>query len=138
MQFLESNGYLLVTDDQYPVVKLTQKSQDIFSGEPVFMKAAKEAKETGVKSEKSRKKPAEELLDTDYGLFEELRRVRMEIAKEERVPPYIVFSDKSLRDMSARKPKTEADFLKVNGVGENKCQKYGKKFLAAVAKWEAK
>ena len=76
--------------------------------------------------------------DTDYGLFEELRKLRLEIAKEQQVPPYIVFSDKSLRDMSARKPKTTTEFLQINGVGENKCKKYGEKFLAAVRQWDAR
>ena len=75
---------------------------------------------------------------TDYALFEELRKLRMEIAKTEKVPPYIVFSDKSLRDMSARKPKTKAAFLAVNGVGEHKCRKYGEQFLDVIAKWEEK
>ena len=78
----------------------------------------------------------EDFLDTDYALFEKLRKVRMEIAKTEGVPPYIVFSDKSLKDMSAKKPGSRKEFLKVSGVGENKCRKYGERFLTAIAEYK--
>lgn len=138
MQFLCSSGYVFVTDDQYPVVKLTQKAADIFGQTPVVMKAAKEQEARIKKSGKDSQKKQAVLQDTDYGLFEELRKLRLEIAKEQQVPPYIVFSDKSLRDMSARKPKTTTEFLQINGVGENKCKKYGEKFLAAVRQWDAR
>ena len=75
-------------------------------------------------------------MDREKGLFEELRKVRLEIARKERIPPYIVFSDKSLRHMSAKKPQTKEEFLEINGVGENKCMKYGGIFLDAIAKWK--
>ena len=94
------------------------------------MKVAKEQE----KKDENKKKSHTDSMDYDYALFDELRKLRLEIAKEERVPPYIVFSDKSLKDMSARKPKTRKEFLEVNGVGENKCNKYGTKFLEVIAK----
>lgn len=105
-----------------------------------MMKAAKEVekKPSADKTKKGKNQKKSDLAGTDYALFEELRKLRMEIAKTEKVPPYIVFSDKSLRDMSVRKPKTKDAFLAVNGVGERKCRKYGKRFLDAIAKWEQK
>ncbi len=136
MQFLSGSGYVLVTDDQYPVVKLTEKSAEVFGEGPVLMKAAKEQKHRATKPGQDTAKVQEDLQDTDYGLFEELRKVRLEIARKERIPPYIVFSDKSLRHMSAKKPQTKEEFLEVNGVGENKCMKYGGIFLDAIAKWK--
>lgn len=66
------------------------------------------------------------------GLFEELRQIRKEIASKENVPPYIVFSDASLRDMEKHLPKDGKDFLQVSGVGEAKNKKYGRQFLAVI------
>ena len=134
LQHLNRLGYLLVTDEKYPVMNLTERSHEVLSGGPIFMKAAKEQERRSVRSsvEKDRKMQAD-LTDVDYELFETLRRLRMEIAKAERVPPYIVFSDKTLKEISARKPRTKEEFLKVSGVGEHKCKKYGEKFLAVLA-----
>ena len=113
LQHLICLGYLLVTDEKYPVMKLTETSDDVLSGGPIFMKAAKEQERRSVRSTvpKDRKMQAD-LTDVDYELFETLRRLRMEIAKAERVPPYIVFSDKTLKEISARKPRTKEEFLK--------------------------
>ena len=73
MQFLCSSGYVFVTDDQYPVVKLTQKAAGIFGQTPVVMKAVKEQEARIKKSGKDSQKKQAVLQDTDYGLFEELR-----------------------------------------------------------------
>ena len=76
---------------------------------------------------------AAELTDADEMLFERLRALRRDIAQEIGKPPYIVFSDKTLRDMCAKRPRTPAEFLEVHGVGENKLNLYGEQFLAAIA-----
>ena len=76
---------------------------------------------------------AAELTDADEMLFERLRALRRDIAQEIGKPPYIVFSDKTLRDMCAKRPRTPAEFLEVHGVGENKLNLYGERFLAAIA-----
>ena len=65
-------------------------------------------------------------------LFERLRALRLEIARDIGKPPYIVFSDKALRDMAQRRPHTSEEFLEVNGVGANKLERYGARFLAAI------
>ena len=75
--------------------------------------------------------------DEEDALFERLRALRREIAQEIGKPPYIVFSDKSLRDMAAIRPVTDDQFLAVNGVGENKLRQYGKRFMEAVASFQA-
>lgn len=140
MQFLSYQGYILVTKDQYPIVKLTEKTEELFAHAPVVMKAAKETekKASAGHAKNGGKQKKEYSAGTDYALFEELRKLRMEIAKAERIPPYIVFSDKSLRDMSVRKPRTKEAFLEVNGVGEHKCRKYGSRFLEVIGQWEQK
>ena len=70
--------------------------------------------------------------DGDEALFQKLRALRLDIARELGKPPYIVFSDKTLRDMVRVKPITDEQFLAVNGVGESKLKQYGERFMAAI------
>ena len=85
------------------------------------------------KTQKSvRKRSTDSLTSAGYDLFEELRKLRLEIAQEESVPPYIVFSDKTLIDMCVKKPFSQAEMLNVSGVGENKLKKYGQRFLETI------
>ena len=144
MNHLMLNGYLAVTNDEYAIVKLTGKSKGILEeGEQVAMKMAREAehpaKVAGASAGKGRKgrkglaaAGGAEFTEADETLFEKLRAVRTEIAKEEKVPPYIVFSDKTLTHMCIVKPATKAEMLDVSGVGEFKYEKYGERFLACV------
>lgn len=95
---------------------------------------------TKTKSKKGRvsKKTATALaLSSDYDpdLFEVLRQVRTTEAKRLKVPPYIVFGDKSLRDMSQNKPQTDEDFLNINGVGDKKLKKFGEVFMDAIREY---
>ena len=75
--------------------------------------------------------------DDKESLFQKLRELRRTIAQEIGKPPYIVFSDKTLRDMARIKPITNAQFLAVNGVGQHKLDLYGKRFMEAVASFNA-
>ncbi len=84
-----------------------------------------------VKKEKAEPKPIFEAKEVS-GLFEKLRKLRTEIAGKENVPPYIIFSDASLRDMELKLPRDSKDFLTVNGVGDAKNKKYGQRFLAVI------
>ena len=70
--------------------------------------------------------------DGDEALFQKLRALRLDIARELGKPPYIVFPDKTLRDMVRVKPITDDQFLAVNGVGESKLKQYGERFMAAI------
>lgn len=125
-------GYLLLTDDEYPILQLTERCAGLSQGEAlVVMKVAKE-QEREKKPKKD--KIAGNLADAqiDRNLFERLRALRLEIAKEERVPPYIVFSDKTLIHMCQLLPKTKEEMMQVSGVGEMKFAKYGLRFLEAI------
>lgn len=130
------NDYLCLSNDEYTVVKLTEKSQGVAEGEEtVEMKLAKEREAEVAEKKWSKRKAADASFgDVDEELFNQLRQLRTEIAKEERVPPYMVFSDKSLAHMCVVKPKTRDEMLSITGVGEFKYNKYGEKFLEAVKK----
>lgn len=121
--------YLYITNDEYSIVKLTENSGRILEGEEVHMKMAKEQERVAKeKKEKKRKTSGITLTDAEEQIFERLRTLRLEIAREEKVPPYIVFSDKTLVHMCREKPKTKAEMLLVSGVGEFKYEKYGERF----------
>ena len=129
-------GYLSLTNDEFAIVKLTEKSRGLLGGEEtVFMKMAKE-QESAAKTQKMRKgragAAAGEMGEDEQSLFERLRALRTQIAREEKVPPYIVFSDKTLVDMCMKKPRTREEMLAVSGVGEFKYGKYGERFLQCV------
>jgi len=142
MNHLAAQGDLKITDDRYPVVRLTSGSDEILQGRQVMMKMAEELPKTAPgktePSDKAGKKggrPADHLQgDMDRGLFERLRTLRLEIAREEKVPPYIIFSDKTLVQMCLLKPKSKTEMLRVSGVGEIKYEKYGERFLTALSK----
>lgn len=137
MNYLMLQEFLTVTNDEYAIVKLTGNSGRILEeDEQVVMKMAKEQEHVGKeKSEKKSKKSkmaGVELSETDEALFGKLRTLRSEIAKEEKVPPYIVFSDKTLVHMCMVKPGKKAEMLTVTGVGEFKFEKYGERFLERI------
>ena len=136
------NGYLRTTDDEYMLVKLDGKAAAVLEGrESVWMKMSREQQRTpkteqeGKDSKKIRKNKAAGQLELDEqgeNLFEKLRKLRMEIAREEKVPPYIVFSDKTLVHMALLKPQSKEEMLRVSGVGEFKYKKYGERFVECV------
>ena len=133
MNELQLRGFLTVTNDGYAVVKLGEQAIAFQAGEvKVEMKLAREEPRGEKKKEVRKKKKAGALTEAEEELFERLRALRMEIAKEEKVPPYIVFSDKTLMNMCAARPRTREEMLAVSGVGEFKFRKYGERFLRAV------
>jgi len=132
MNFLMLNGYLFLTNDEYAVLRLTGKSHEI---EELSMKVAKErelSSKNGNKTSIKKSKKIEDMGDINFELFEALRALRMEIAREEHMPPYIIFSDKSLKDMCMKLPENPEQFLQVSGVGQNKCDKYGERFIEVI------
>ena len=144
MNHLLLNGYLETTDSSYSVVKLTERSEDVLGGaETVTMKMAKEPERRPAKTREEKKKKAvlaSGLREGDEPMFEKLRSLRAAIAREEKVPPYIVFSDKTLVHMCIVRPSDKAEMLTVTGVGEFKYQKYGERFLECVreaGKWNS-
>ena len=87
---------------------------------------------SGSRKNKAGSSGKERFTEKEESLFERLRGLRTEIAREEKVPPYIVFSDKTLTHMCIIKPRTRAEMLTVSGVGEFKFEKYGERFLACL------
>ena len=144
LNYLQLEEYLFVTNDDYAVVKLTVKAKEIMEdNKQIIMKLAKESdrvvKEVESKSKKSKAGVLgkEQFTEKEESLFERLRTLRTEIAREEKVPPYIVFSDKTLTHMCIVKPKSKQEMLKVSGVGEFKFEKYGERFLSCIEKFES-
>ena len=128
MNYLTMQDYLYLTRDEYPVLKLTGRSEAVLNGgQFIRMKIAKE--QPAVKTA-GKERPAAALQgDVDRGLFEALRNLRLQIARESRIPPYLVFSDKTLIHMCRIRPKNKEEMMTVSGVGEAKYKKYGKRFL---------
>lgn len=133
VNYLILKEYLVLTNDEYPVLKLSDQSESVLlQEEPIIMKVAKEREQTQTKKSRKNKNVAAVLGESDEELFQKLRVLRMEISKKEKVPPYIVFSDKTLIQMCAIKPGTRAEMLGVSGMGETKYNKYGERFLKAI------
>ena len=134
--YLLEKGYLSLSNDAYTLVKLTSQSEILLQPDAVLiMKMAREEKKktkTEKESKKTKTKTSSVLSQEDEPLFQRLRQLRMEIAREEKVPPYIVFSDKTLVHMCIIKPHDKAEMLTVSGVGEHKYTKYGEKFLREI------
>ena len=134
--YLLEKGYLSLSNDAYTLVKLTSQSEILLQPDAVLiMKMAREEKKkpkTEKESKKTKTKTSGVLSQEDEPLFQRLRQLRMEIAREEKVPPYIVFSDKTLVHMCIIKPHDKEEMLTVSGVGEHKYTKYGEKFLREI------
>lgn len=130
-----SEGYLRQTEEQYSVLKLGDTAPLMKEDARVMLRTWK-AKEPEKKKKTAKVKSTDGLTSAGSELFEVLRKLRMEIARENGVPPYIVFNDKTLIDMCVKLPATEEEFLEVSGVGENKRKKYGRQFLEAIAEFQ--
>jgi ATP-dependent DNA helicase RecQ len=121
---------LCTTDDKYALLKLGLKANYVMQGnERIIIKLRKD-QDLQVTSKKQR--TSDLLTNKGLELFDKLREVRIEIAKAEKLPPYIIFSDKSLVDMCIKLPFTKGEMLEVSGVGENKYGKYGSYFINAI------
>jgi ATP-dependent DNA helicase RecQ len=117
---LTAEDYLSLADGQFPVVRLKEKAVAVLKNqEKVYQKV-----------EKRKAKAAK-----DSGLFEILRSLRKEISEREKVPPYIVFADSALREMSEYFPVNKNELLSIKGVGESKLNKYGEEFIGAIKKY---
>ena len=137
---LQFREYVEEKGEQYPVICLTSEGKAFMkTEEPLIMKLPKEEseKKSESKEKKNRRKKgavAAELSEKDAELFESLRELRREIASEEKVPPYMVFADKTLAGMCVMRPVTRDEMLEVSGVGEHKLEKYGDRFLEILRK----
>lgn len=130
-------GYLYQTQEKYSVLKLGNITPLKDANTRVIMRTYEEKEpDKKKKTQKAvRKRSTDALTSAGYDLFEILRKLRLEIAKEESTPPYIIFSDKTLIDMCVKKPSDEEEMLNVSGVGANKLKKYGQRFLQEIQKF---
>ncbi|AIY77509.1 DNA helicase RecQ [Bacillus anthracis] len=117
IEFLISDELIAVEHGTYPTLKITEKGKEVLLGkENVLRKERVETRQ----------------IVQDHPLFEVLREVRKEIAQGEGVPPFVIFSDQTLKDMCAKMPQSDSELLTVKGIGEHKLVKYGSHFLQAV------
>ena len=124
-------GY--ITTGEYQVLKLGDISRLKNTETKVMVKITDEDKMAKRKEKpKKNKKGMDSLNSTGFKLFDQLKELRLEIARAEKIPPYIVFNDKTLIDMCTKMPTTKSDMLNVSGVGENKYGKYGERFIEVI------
>ncbi|MCZ1526553.1 DNA helicase RecQ, partial [Enterococcus faecium] len=110
IEYLISNGYLLTINGEYPVLKVTERGIQVLKGqESVYRKEPKKVQQL-----------SDEETDT---LFEVLRELRTDLASEAGVPPYVVFSDSTLKEMSRIRPSSRLEMLQIKGVGQSKLDK---------------
>lgn len=124
------NGYIIQTADQYSVLKIGDISRLREENAKVIVKEIKAKKPEAGKVRKQRSTDA--LTGDGYKLFDKLRELRLTIAREEALPPYIIFNDKTLIDMCVKVPYDESSMLNVSGVAERKFKKYGQRFIDAI------
>lgn len=127
-------GY--IQTGEYQVLKLGDISKLKLKDTKVLVKITDEDKAINRKLKpKKNIKGMDSLTSSGFKLFDKLKELRLEIAREEKMPPYIVFNDKTLIDMCAKMPITKSDMLNVSGVGENKYGKYGERFIAVIKEY---
>jgi ATP-dependent DNA helicase RecQ len=123
IQDLVAQGYLTKSKGQYPILLLTDKSANVLKGtESVMITTAKEKIEI-----------QEQTIQYETALFQQLKDVRLQLAREENVPAYIVLSDASLMEIAAYLPHDKDEFRRISGFGSIKIEKYGKYFWDVVA-----
>ncbi len=124
ISFLVAENYIALYGDQYPVLKLNKMAVEVLKG----------SKKVTIKRIISKQKAVadDEKVPVDNVLFDELRAIRKRIADKQNVPPFVVFSDATLKDMCKKCPTSEEDMLKVSGVGAFKLDKYGEQFMFAI------
>ncbi|MEP3046924.1 MAG: DNA helicase RecQ [Roseibium sp.] len=135
---LVAAGYIDVDHAQFGALILTEKSRTILRGEETIA-LRKDRNAAGLKKTRTSRSAslADDLDQDDRLLFERLRRLRTQIARDQGVPPYVVFPDATLAGMASARPVTSDGLLDVSGVGQSKLEKYGEAFLDLVEAFEA-
>ncbi len=135
---LISLGYLYVAHEDYNKVRLTPAARRVlFDGEKVeLVKMTTIKKRRAEEGRKTAKRAAVKREQT--GLFEELRVLRKQLAREFGIPPYLVFNDVTLNEMVAEKPVTDAQMGRINGVGERKLHRFGEQFMGVIRDYVAR
>ena len=130
---LVEQGYLVQTTGSFPVLQTTERAWEVLRGKARVTCAERIARAEAPARQRSGDR--QNAMPED-GLYGALRSLRLELAKAEGVPAYVVFSNATLADMAIKRPSTMEEFLDVSGVGEYKAARYGKAFLDAIREWE--
>jgi len=124
---LLAQGFLRHTDGRFPVPVLTERGMELLTaGGSFHILRARE------KPPAKPKRPRDEVIDFDPDLFERLRKLRTKLARARGVPPYIIFSDRSLHEMAHDRPASTDQLRQITGVGDRKLEQYGEAFLAEI------
>jgi ATP-dependent DNA helicase RecQ len=127
---LESQGCLARDDGEYPTLAVTARGRQVLRGEEEV--ALHRTVSRPPRAPRHAPQPVADGGTTDQDLFETLRALRRAMAEERGIPPYLIFSDASLREMAHLRPTTEEAFLEVKGVGQRKLQELGPRFLSCI------
>ena len=144
---MATDGFLSIAEGRLPIVGFGQRAAETVAPEFRYEIKRVERKAAGAgtgvtsRTDSSSKSAASDGPalgsyapdDENETLFQKLRELRLSIARENSLPPYMVFNDRTLRDMARLRPITAAQFLAINGVGDSKLAKYGKRFMEAIA-----
>ncbi|MGH1800498.1 DNA helicase RecQ [Enterococcus avium] len=118
IDYLTAEHYLVPSEGQYPLLTVSEQGISVLLGkQEVYRKQA----------------PVKQLVAND-ALFEEMRSLRSQLAQEKNLPPYVIFSDKTLMELAEKQPQTSLEFLQIKGVGKSKLDNYGEQFLALLKK----
>ena len=134
VELLAADGYLAITEGKFPLVGFGPRYRE--AAEPDFALRIKQTpkvrKGSAAKPPKAARPGAADLGAADAELFERLRALRLRLAQEAAVPPYVIFHDATLAAMAAARPVTEEELLALPGIGEKKLATYGKAFLEEI------
>lgn len=129
IDYLVATGILETAGAQYPVLRIAQAGWQVLDG----------AKKVTRRQEEAPSRAHTQLVESPdvAALFEKLRQKRRELADEQGVPPFMVFSDRTLHEMAQSKPQTQREFLLVNGVGQRKLEQYGATMMDVIGEYLA-
>ncbi|HFC91836.1 MAG TPA: DNA helicase RecQ, partial [Leucothrix mucor] len=129
---LIAQGYIRIDSERFGALELTEKARPVLRGEEKIRARKYSGKEQ--RTQKQRNKETN-LRDVDQALYEALREKRLAIAKEQDVPAFVIFGDKTLIEMARKRPQSESSFLAISGVGESKLERYGEAFIEVVKEY---
>ena len=137
---LVAAGHLAPDAHGYRTLQITDSGMEILRGKRQITLRLDDER-TGHRERKERTakqaEPQATLDDGQMQLFEAMRELRLQLAKEQGLPPYVIFHDRTLREMATRMPQSERDMLDIDGIGEVKMQRYGKPFMELMQSWRA-
>lgn len=129
LDFLTANGFLKSSGGKYPILLLSDKGLDVLKGKTSVVRRKEEkvvAESKSIVADGS----------FDEALFEQLRKLRLNLAREQGIAPFMIFSDKTLKNMCQSMPTNSEEFLAVSGVGKVKLEQYGEKFILKIEQYQ--